>query len=40
MHEHLHWPGQDLTNELPDAPHKDEVFTRPCVKRVGILIAS
>ncbi len=22
MHERLHFPGQDLTTELPDAPHK------------------
>ena len=38
MHEHLHWPGQDLTSELVDAPHADEVFNRPCIKRAGILI--
>ena len=37
MHEHLHFPGQDLTSELPDAPHKSDVFTRPCVKVVGKL---
>lgn len=37
MHERLHWPGQDLTADLPEAPHGDEVFQRPCVKRVGIL---
>jgi len=35
MHERLHFPGQDLTYELPDAPHKNDVFTRPCVKVVG-----
>ena len=23
-----HWAGQDLTNELPDAPHTEEVFSR------------
>lgn len=23
-----HWAGQDLTHELPDAPHTDEVFAR------------
>jgi len=23
-----HWAGQDLTNELSDAPHTDEVFER------------
>jgi predicted heme/steroid binding protein len=37
MHENLHFPGQDLTGELPDAPHKADVFTRPCVKIVGKL---
>jgi len=30
-----HWAGQDLTDELPDAPHTDEVFTR--FKAIGIL---
>ena len=38
MHEQLHFPGQDLTGELGDAPHADEVFTRPCVRRVGIFV--
>ena len=37
MHEQLYFPGQDLTSELPDAPHKKDVFTRPCVKVVGRL---
>jgi len=37
MHELLHFSGQDLTTELPDAPHKKDVFTRPCVKVVGRL---
>ena len=37
LHENLHFPGQDLTSELPDAPHHAEVFTRPCVKIVGKL---
>ncbi|MES2416744.1 MAG: cytochrome b5 domain-containing protein [Bacteroidota bacterium] len=23
-----HWAGQDLTDELPDAPHTDTVFER------------
>ena len=23
-----HWSGQDLTDELPDAPHTDAVFKR------------
>ena len=35
MHEKLHFPGQDLTSELPDAPHKEEVFIHDCVKIVG-----
>ena len=37
MHENLHFAGQDLTSELPDAPHAQEVFERPCVKLVGKL---
>ena len=37
LHENLHFPGQDLTSELPDAPHQEEVFSRPCVKIVGKL---
>jgi predicted heme/steroid binding protein len=37
LHEQLHFPGQDLTGELADAPHAEEVFSRPCVRRVGIL---
>ena len=37
LHEQLHFAGQDLTSELPDAPHKEDVFTRPCVKAVGRL---
>ena len=37
LHEQLHFAGQDLTSELPDAPHKEDVFTRPCVKVVGRL---
>ena len=38
MHEGLHWPGQDLTPELAEAPHLAEVFNRPCVRRVGRLV--
>jgi predicted heme/steroid binding protein len=30
-----HWAGQDLTHELPDAPHSESVFERFNV--VGIL---
>ncbi|MDI6694530.1 MAG: cytochrome b5 domain-containing protein [Anaerolineales bacterium] len=37
LHEHLHFPAQDLTGEMDDAPHDAEVFTRPCVKIVGRL---
>jgi predicted heme/steroid binding protein len=38
MHEQLHFAGQDLTSELPEAPHEAEVFDRPCVRRVGPLV--
>jgi predicted heme/steroid binding protein len=38
LHEQLHFAGFDLTSELPDAPHGQEVFTRPCVRRVGVLV--
>jgi predicted heme/steroid binding protein len=37
LHEQLHFPGQDLTGELPEAPHENDVFSRPCVKIVGRL---
>ena len=30
-----HWAGQDLTDELEDAPHTDEVFSR--FKVIGTL---
>ncbi len=33
-----HWAGQDLTDELEDAPHTDEVFSR--YKIIGTLAAS
>jgi predicted heme/steroid binding protein len=39
MHEQLHFPGQDLTSELPEAPHQEEVFKHDCVKIVGRLAA-
>ncbi len=35
LHELLHFAGQDLTSEFPDAPHKEEVFRHDCVKIVG-----
>lgn len=38
LHEGLHFPGQELTQELREnAPHGEEVFDLPCVKRVGKL---
>lgn len=37
LHENLHFPGQDLTSEFPEAPHGMEVFDHPCVRRVGSL---
>ncbi len=37
LHEQLHFLGQDLTSELSEAPHDEEVFRRPCVRRVGRL---
>ena len=40
IHENQHWPGQDLTAEMDDAPHTANVFHHPCVKRVGRLVAS
>jgi len=31
-----HWAGQDLTDELPDAPHTEDVFRRfMAVGKVG-----
>ena len=37
LHQGLHFPGQDLSNEITEAPHGNEVFTFPCVRRVGRL---
>ncbi|MBP7692875.1 MAG: cytochrome B5 [Anaerolineales bacterium] len=37
LHEQLHFPGQDLTAALAEAPHAAEVFQRPCVRRIGVL---
>ncbi len=37
LHEQLHFAAQDLSSELADAPHAEEVFSRPCVRRVGVL---
>lgn len=33
-----HFAGQDLTDELPDAPHTESVFER--LKKVGRLVIS
>jgi predicted heme/steroid binding protein len=40
IHEQLHFPGQDLTSELVEAPHEEEVFSRPCISPVGRLVSS
>jgi len=37
LHELLHFAGQDLTDEFPEAPHKDEVFKHECLKIIGRL---
>ena len=37
LHEGLHFGGQNLSNELNDAPHQKEVFKHPCVKIIGLL---
>jgi predicted heme/steroid binding protein len=37
LYEHPNLPEQDLTSELTEAPHQTEVFTRPCIRRVGRL---
>jgi predicted heme/steroid binding protein len=38
LHERLHFAGQDLSGELKDAPHRADVFSRPCVRVVGVLV--
>lgn len=38
LHEQMHFPGQDLSGELADAPHGLDVFDRPCVKIIGHLV--
>ncbi|MEW6401692.1 MAG: cytochrome b5 domain-containing protein [Chloroflexota bacterium] len=37
LHEQLHFAGQDLTSEIPEAPHKLEVFAHECVRIIGRL---
>jgi predicted heme/steroid binding protein len=39
LHEQMHFPGQDLSGEIIDAPHGAEVFTHQGVQRVGKLIS-
>lgn len=39
LHEHLHFAGQDLSSEFPEAPHGVEVFEHPGVKLIGQLVA-
>jgi predicted heme/steroid binding protein len=37
LHERMHFSGLDLSGEMEDAPHKEDVFSRPCVILVGRL---
>ncbi len=37
LHERMHFSGLDLSGEMADAPHHEEVFTRPCVIVIGRL---
>ena len=37
LHEGLHFPAQDLSGEIGDAPHGREVFLHPEVRIVGRL---
>jgi predicted heme/steroid binding protein len=39
LHEETHFSGIDLTRSFPKAPHGEEVFVRPGVKRVGQLVS-
>lgn len=37
LHRNLHWAGQDLTNELAEAPHTELVFHKfPVVGRLKV----
>jgi len=38
LHEQLHFAGQDLSTEMAEAPHKEDVLSRSSVRRVGRLI--
>jgi predicted heme/steroid binding protein len=37
LHEGLHFPGQDLSGEMDEAPHDEDVFSHRGVKVVGRL---
>lgn len=37
LHEGLHFPGQDLSEEIADAPHSESVFRHDCIEIVGRL---
>lgn len=37
IHEGQHFPGQDLTAEMSEAPHGAEVFQRPHLRVIGKL---
>jgi predicted heme/steroid binding protein len=39
IHRGLHFPAQDLTGEICEAPHKSEVFNHPCIRKVGCLVS-
>jgi predicted heme/steroid binding protein len=39
LHEDLHFGGQDLSSEFPEAPHGPEVFLHPGVRLIGRLVA-
>lgn len=38
LHERMHFCGLDLSGEMVDAPHREDVFERPCVRVVGRLL--
>jgi predicted heme/steroid binding protein len=40
LHENLHFAGQDLTSEFPEAPHGEEVFKHKCAILIGRLQTS
>jgi predicted heme/steroid binding protein len=37
LHEGLHFPAQDLTGEMEEAPHSEEVLLHLGIIRVGVL---